>query len=330
MKIVIVGTGAMGSLFAALLARFADVVMVGSWSEQLLAVQEEGLILHHVDGQESRHIISATTLSAEAAPAELAIVAVKGWQSEQAAQLAHEALSPAGLALTLQNGLGNFEKIGDVVGLDRVAVGVTSEGATMLGAGVVRHAGNGHTYFAATESTRYRLEQTAVLFNQAGLPATVVEDAQGLIWGKLAVNAGINPLTALLQVPNGYLVQDARAFDIMCRAASEVAAVASKLGVDLPFAGAAAQAEEVARATANNRSSMAQDIARGMPTEIEQITGAVVHQGRSLDVWTPVNEALLLLVRARLKVGSWSTAVGDLPEDLQPIFRELATLETAP
>jgi 2-dehydropantoate 2-reductase len=329
MKIAIVGTGAMGSLFAALLARFADIVMVGSWSEQLLAVREEGLILRHVDGQESRHVIRATTRGADAAPAELAIVAVKGWQTERAARLAQKALSPSGLALTLQNGLGNLETIGAVVGPARVAVGVTSEGATMLGAGVVHHAGNGHTYFAATENMRTRLEQTAALFNQAGLPATVVEDAQSLIWGKLAVNAGINPLTALLQVPNGYLIQDARAFDIMGRAADEAAAVATKLGIKLPFTSAASRAAEVARATANNRSSMAQDIARGMPTEIEQISGAIVRQGRSVVAQSPVNEALLLLVRAKLKEGSWSTAVGDLPADLQPIFRDLSTLETA-
>ena len=329
MKIAIVGTGAMGSLFAALLAPLADVVLVGSWTEQLQAVREEGLILRHVDGQVSRRVIKATTIGSEAAPAELAIVAVKGWQTERAARLAQLALLPAGLALTLQNGLGNFEMIGRVVGQDRVAVGVTSEGATMLGAGVVRHAGSGHTYFAATESTRIRLEQTAALFSQAGLPATVVEDAQSLIWGKLVVNAGINPLTALLQVPNGYLIQDARAFDIMCRAADEAAAVASKLGIELPFTGAASRTADVARATASNRSSMAQDLVRGSPTEIEQIRGAVVRQGRSADARTPVNEALLHLVRAKLKVGSWSAAVADLPADLQPIFRELSTLETA-
>jgi 2-dehydropantoate 2-reductase len=327
MRIAIIGTGAMASLFAALLEPLADVIMVGSWTEQIQAVRREGLILKHPNGTESRHFLAATTSGLDAAPADLAVVAVKSWQTEKAAGLAQKALALDGLALTLQNGLGNLEKISAVVGAKRAAIGVTSEGATMLGAGTVRHAGRGHTYFAVKEGTRRRLEGTAALFAKAGLPTSLVDDAQGLIWGKLVVNAGINPLTALLQKPNGYLVENSNASEIMRRAALEAAAVAQALGIQLPFSNPAERAAEVAQATAANRSSMAQDIARGNPTEVEQITGAVAENGRQLGVPAPVNEALLLLVRAQIESGSWSPAIAGIPTELRPLFRELASLE---
>ncbi|UCG23336.1 MAG: 2-dehydropantoate 2-reductase [Chloroflexota bacterium] len=317
----------MASLFAARLEPLADVIMVGSWAEQIQAVHHNGLILEHPDGRESRHFFAATTAATEEAPADLAIVAVKSWQTERAAQRAQQALSSRGLALTLQNGLGNLEKIRTVVGADRAAIGVTSEGATMLGVGRVRHAGRGHTYFALREDTRLRLEDTAALFAKAGLLTSLVDDAQSLIWGKLVVNAGINPLTALIQKPNGYLVENSVAFDVMSRAAIETAAVAGAMNIELPYPDAAERAAEVARATSANRSSMAQDVARGMPTEVEQITGAVAELGRRVGVITPVNEALLLLVRAQIETGSWSSSIASIPDELQPPFLALASLE---
>jgi 2-dehydropantoate 2-reductase len=318
----------MGSLFAARLSSFAEVVMLGSWAEQLDTVRKQGLALYDLDGDASRHRFTATSMAADASPSDIALLLVKSWQTEVAASLAKKSLASEGLAITLQNGLGNLETLAKRVGVARAVQGVTSEGATLLGPGEVRHAGHGHTFFAASESTRDRLEQTAALFRQAGFAATVVDDATGLIWGKLAVNAAINPLTALLQIPNGQLLEDERTLDLMRSAAREVADVAERLGVTLPFADPAERAVAVARATSANRSSMAQDVTRGMPTEIEQISGAVVQYGRSLVVPTPVNEALLHLVRARISRGDWRNAVYELPEQLRLAFQQLLALES--
>lgn len=327
MKIAIIGTGAMGSLFAALLSTVADIVMIGHWAQQLEAVREHGLMLRRLDGDQSQHRIAVTSLPEEAFPAECALVLVKGWQTPVAAQLAQSVLAPHGLAITLQNGLGNLEILAKAVGSERAVLGVTSEGAMLLAPGLVRHAGRGQTIMAASESTKGRIEDIAALFSQAGLDASVVDDAQSVIWGKLAVNAAINPLTALLQVPNGWLLQERYTLDIMNQAAEEVSRVANRLGVTLPFDDAAAQALKVARATAENRSSMAQDIARGTPTEIEQICGAVVRSGRSVDVATPVNEALLHLVRTQIALGDWRHAIDVVAPELRRVFRELSTLE---
>lgn len=298
MRVVILGLGAMGSLFAGRLTPLVDTVMVGNWPEQLAVLQTHGLTVVQPDGQRQEIKVRATSQWEQVGPADLVLVLVKSWQTERAAGQATRILTEAGLALTLQNGLGNLERLARATGWDRAALGVTSEGATMLGPGLVRHAGHGRTHLATTRATIGRLEVVARLLNQAGFAVELVDNAEGLVWGKVAVNAGINPLTALLQVPNGFLARHKGARKIMVQAAQEAAAVAHAQGIHLPYSDAGAQAMAVAEATASNLSSMAQDAARGASTEIEAICGQIVARGQQLQVPTPTNEVLLNLVRA--------------------------------
>lgn len=122
----------------------------------------------------------------------------------------------------------------------------------------------------------------------------------GLVWGKLAINAGINPLTALLEVPNGELIRRPEARSLMGEAALEVANVAEARGIRLPYANPVEQMEQVAQRTAENDSSMLQDIRRGAPTEINAISGAVVREGQRPGVSAPVNRLLWKLVQAKV------------------------------
>ena len=302
MNIAIIGVGAMGCLFGAYLARVARVVMVGHWPAQLAALENKGLTLVGMDGSESHYRLHASSDPADAYPADVALILVKSQQTERAARQARQALTAAGVALTLQNGLGNVERLAAVLGSDGVALGVTSQGATILAPGRVRHAGHGPTYLAQRPATAAVLARLAALLNQVGLESHLTHNADGLMWGKLAVNAGINPLTALLGVRNGYLAENEPARTVMGQAAEEAAAVARAQGIELPFADAAGRALTVARATADNYSSMLQDVRRGAPTEIEAICGAIVEYGRRFKVPTPVNEGLYQLVK-RLEVG---------------------------
>ena len=130
------------------------------------------------------------------------------------------------------------------------------------------------------------------MLNMAGMAAELTNDVRSLQWGKLAVNAGINALTAILGVPNGFLAVNEQARQIMCAAAEETASVASALGIKLPYADACEQVTYVARSTAENISSMLQDVLRGAPTEINAINGAVAERGRRLGLLTPVNDLL--------------------------------------
>jgi 2-dehydropantoate 2-reductase len=126
----------------------------------------------------------------------------------------------------------------------------------------------------------------------------IVDDAQSLIWGKLVVNAAINPLTALLRVPNGELLERSSAREMMRTLASEVAQVAEAESIRLPFPDPIAAVEEVARKTAANHSSMLQDVLRGAPTEIDAICGAVVRVAQKHNIDAFANRTCWTLVKA--------------------------------
>ena len=300
MRIVIAGVGAMGCLLGACLGSVADVALLGCWPEQLTALRRDGLRLEHPDGRVSHHALAVTGDVAAVGRASIALVAVKSRQTPAAAQAIAPLLSAGGLAVTLQNGLNNRATLRAVLGDERVALGVTAQGATVIAPGVVRHAGHGPTYLgrdaALGPSQLAYLHELASLFERAGLETHVVDDTDGLVWGKLAVNAAINPLTALLRVPNGALLEHEELVAVMRRTAAEVAAVAAAQGIPLAN-DAADRAITVARATAANRSSMLQDVERGAPTEIEAICGAVARAGLAVGVPTPLNSRLLDLVR---------------------------------
>jgi 2-dehydropantoate 2-reductase len=298
MQIAIVGIGAMGCLFAGRLTPLADVVMLGTWGDQLDALHQHGLRVRRPDGSETICSVRATDNLAEVEPVDLVLILVKSHKTDRAAEIAAEILKPSGLALTLQNGLGNVEKLVASVGWDRSALGVTAQGATMVAPGVVREGGPGLTHLATRPGTWERLQNVATLFQTAALETHLVENAISLIWGKLAVNAGINPLTALLRLPNGFLADNEVARHIMGQAAEETAAVAHAQGIEMPYPSAAGRALQVARATATNHSSMLQDVLRDAPTEVEAITGEITRLGRQYHIPTPINDQLLALMHA--------------------------------
>jgi len=293
--LLIVGTGAMACLFGTRLSPFAQVTMLGTWREGLAALQGEGIRLED-DGVSRAAPVRATSDPAECVGARHALVLVKSWQTERAARQLQQCLAPDGVALTLQNGLGNRERLIQALGPERVAQGVTTWGVTLLGPAHARVGGEGLTYIG----THPRLAPLVGLLGESGFALEEVGDVEGLAWGKVVVNAAINPITALLHIPNGSLLSADRsgAWRVAAEAAAEAAAVAAARGVSLPFGESEGYVADVARRTAANRSSMLQDVERGRPTEIDAICGAVVAEGERLGVDTPVNRVLWDLVRS--------------------------------
>ena len=294
MDTLIVGTGAMACLFAGRMAGAGvAVTMLGNWAEARTALRRDGVRLVEADGTERAYPVQVADDPCECGCFSEALVLVKAWQTERAADQLATCLRPDGLALTLQNGLGNRERLAQRLGEKRVALGVTTAGATLLGPGRVRAAGSGKISLQAHP----RLEALADALHTAGFDIEVVSDPRALLWGKLVINAAINPLTALLDVPNGELLKRPSARALMAEAAREAAAVAAALGVRLPYPDPAARAEQVAEQTAANISSMLQDVRRGAPTEIDAISGAVVSEAERLGLDAPVNRTLWRLVR---------------------------------
>lgn len=293
--LLVTGTGALASLFGARLAAAGvEVTMLGSWPEGLAALRAHGVRLVEADGAQRAWPVRIAADPAECRGIPYALVLVKAWQTERAAQQLAACLPADGLALTLQNGWGNRETLEQALGPDRVALGTTTLGATLLAPGVVRAGGQG----PVTLGSHPRVQPLANLLRAAGFDVRLANDVAGLAWGKLVINAAINPLTALLRAPNGQLLERPEARALMGLAASEAAAAGLAQGLHLPFDDPVAAAEDVARRTAVNHSSMYQDVQRGRPTEIDAICGAVVQAGERVGVATPVNRTLWLLVRA--------------------------------
>jgi 2-dehydropantoate 2-reductase len=293
--ILLVGTGALATLFAARLSEAGhSVSMLGTWKNGLHALQQNGARIVDSNGNERAYKVHVTDDPNEVSPAKFALVLVKSWQTERAASQLKTALAGDGLAVTLQNGLGNRETLARDLGASRVALGVTTTGATLVAPGLVRPGGEG---VISVEQNQLLAPLEAAL-RSSNFNLQVVNNAQSLIWGKLVINAAINPLTALLRISNGELLARPIVRKIMASLARETADVANAEHVLLPFSNPVSAAEDVARKTATNHSSMFQDVRRGAPTEIDAICGAVTKHGEKHGIKTPYNRACWKLVNA--------------------------------
>jgi len=298
MQILILGTGALGTLFAARLGAAGHAIsMLGTWQAGLDALRAGGARLVDSAGIERAYPVHATDNPRDCRGAAHALVLVKAWQTERAAGQLADCLAADGLAVTLQNGLGNREALANGLGTERVALGVTTAGATLLGPGLAREGGEG----IISIERHPALGPVEAALRSAAYNLQVVEDAQALIWGKLVINAAINPLSALLKVPNSELLTRPAARELMGALAHETAAVAAAQSVTLPFADPVLAAEQVARQTGANHSSMFQDVRRGAPTEIDAICGAITRLGERHGVPTPVNRVCWKLVQAMVQ-----------------------------
>ena len=300
MRIVIFGAGSLGSLLGALLDGVHEVVLVGR-DPHVSAVRDSGL---RVTGVDSFAASPAATTEGTGLDADLAVVTVKAYDTAAAA---HDlATSDIGAAVSLQNGLGNEETL--AAGLEcPVVAGTTTHGAMLSEPGVVEWTGRGEVAVGnwgrdggdrtpQGDDTDDPASRVAAAFRAASIDATVDPDIRHRLWTKLAVNAAINPVTALTRVRNGRVFEGPTAAYAE-RAARETAAVARAEGIELDAGAVVEEARAVARRTADNRSSMFQDLAAGRRTEIDAISGAVSDRGDDHRIDTPVNGLLAALLR---------------------------------
>ncbi len=293
--VLLVGTGALATLFAARLSEAGhSVSMLGTWKSGLKALQENGARIVDANGNERAYKVHATDDPREVSGAKHVLVLVKSWQTERAARQLKVALAGGGLATTLQNGIGNKETLIRDLGTGRVSLGTTTTGATLLGPGLVKIGGEGIISLEQHQA----LGPLEAALRSSNFNLQIVDDARSLVWGKLVINAAINPLTALLRIPNGELLSRPLARKVMSALARETAEVAKAERIHLPFSNPVEAAEDVARKTATNMSSMFQDVRRGAKTEIDAICGAVTLRGQKHGINTPYNRACWQLVRA--------------------------------
>lgn len=297
MKVAVLGSGAMGSLFGGLLAADgASVTLIDVWEEHVEALRSDGLRMETPEGRERKIDVAATTDPTSVDEPDLVLVFVKSIHTAEAIEDAAPMLSDADV-LTVQNGLGNPETIAEHLDRERILAGVTAHGSTLVGPGRIRHAGRGETtigrYFVDNDD---RVRTIADRFSEAGIDTDVSENVRTAIWEKVLVNVGINAATALARVRNGLLVTEPPGRRLVDRAIDEALAVAEAEGHDLD-SDLKDHVLSIAEATGSNKSSMRQDVEAGRRTEIETLNGEIVRRAERHDVETPVNRTLADLLR---------------------------------
>lgn len=296
-KVLICGTGALATLFAAKLSAIkADVTVLGTWREALDVFNGDGA---RVEGEQAVPVRALSDLAITPLSTEVLFL-VKSWQTETVSRKLSSCLSREGIVLSLQNGLVHESILKQIIGKQRIVIGVTTVGATLVTPGVVRMVGKGMIWI----EKHPRVNNVVKLLQTAGFSIALVDSILPHIWGKLIINAAINPLTAILRVKNKEIVADPLANELMKRLIIEATTVANNIGIKLPFSDPIAAAEEVAILTGDNKSSMLMDILRNVPTEIDAINGAIIEIGDKLKVDVSLNRIVANMVRQNTQLSS--------------------------
>lgn len=298
MNILILGAGAMGTLFGARLqaAGYAPVLL-GRQADRMEIIAEQGLLVDELDGTRSNWIANVCQTPGDISTLpDVVLVLVKSYATDEAVSSVVPFCHEQTVFVTVQNGMGNWEQIAAHVPPERILAGVTAQGATRLGPGHIRHGGNGTTILGAIQA-----EPSDVLwdliqaFRQAGLKCEATDRTLEHIWAKLFVNIGINAITALTGVPNGWIAECAPAREVAQAAVGEAMQVAEARGMK-PSLDTVDRVLAIAQATARNHSSMLQDVRNANQTEVNAINGIICRWGQEHNISTPVNMALKNLV----------------------------------
>ncbi|MBI4917473.1 MAG: 2-dehydropantoate 2-reductase [Acidobacteria bacterium] len=299
MRVAIVGPGAIGCTIGAYLV-LADnqVTFLARDEARAHRLRRSGIRVEGVRGS-FRVPVAATADAGRAGSFQLVLVCVKAYDTAAAMAQHAAAVGPTTIVATFQNGLGNVEALAGVVGEGRVLGGTTAMGANVVGPGRVHHAGAGETFVGEPSGELSgRAEHIARQLTAAGVETRAVRDIRARLWSKVAVNCGINALTAILRVRNGVLPRHAETLAVMDSAVREAVAVARARGLPLEAETMVERTREVARRTADNVSSMLADVRARRRSEIAEINGAVAAAAREAGLSAPVNETLAFLVCA--------------------------------
>ena len=301
-KIIVVGAGAMGGLFGGLIAEGGlDVTLIDAWPEHIAAIKQNGLRIVGVGGDRAIKV-KATTDASEVRTADVVLFQCKAFANEAAAKSARHLFGGATVAISFQNGLGNEQTLGAILGAQNVLGGLTAQAGLAEGPGVVRNFGDLPTYIGEMAGgLSERAVAIAKAFTTHGLPVSASADIKRDKWKKLLGNVALGAISAVTDMRSVEIMRVPELQQIVFRAVDEAAAVAAREGVALDVA----EAREVLMklvdtaggGTGNSKSSMREDIIRRRRTEIDTIHGAVARLARQHEVATPTIDTMVAMVK---------------------------------
>ncbi len=298
--IAVVGVGAMGSIYAGLLADAGNTVLaIDSNEAHVRRINEAGLRITGASGERTVRLQAHTR--APAAPVDLVVIAVKAAHASAAADASRPLLGPDTLVLTIQNGLGSADAVAASLGGERLMVGV----AQGFGASLPEPGHAHHNDMKAIRMGAYSdldpdaVERVAALWRAAGFDAGAVTDIVAMQWEKLICNVAYSAPCALTGMTVGELMDDEIMGPVSRAAATEAWTVANALGVGIHVPDPVALVRDFAARMPDARPSVLLDLEAGRRSEVDVINGAVVREAAKVGRSAPVNMTLTALVRAQ-------------------------------
>jgi len=298
MNVIVVGCGALGSLLAFKMVRAKIPVRVlQRKGAQYDALKAGGIRYIDREGRIERVFCEVVPNLDGIESVDLALITVKAYQTEEAASVLRGRLSENGVALTLQNGLGNAEVLEKTLGAERVAAGICTYGSHRRGPGEIAWGGDGMIRFGPWENG-VDLSRVAALLKQAGIETVLERDPRQALWEKVILNAAVNPVSALVRTRNGVLLESPETRALVFQLVEEGVQAARCAGEQIETEPMKKLVRSVLEKTANNRTSMLQDVESGRRTEVDAILGRLLGYAREKGNRLIRMETLYALIRA--------------------------------
>lgn len=313
MKVVIVGGGAIGRLFGSFLVRGGnEITLIDIDHDTLGALQEKGIGLIGENKDDSDEETSFPVQALESGDAlttaDLVLLLVKSQSTLAAVKDIAHLISESCPLLCMQTGLGNLETAREIVSEGNILLGITFMSATALSGARVRTGGLAKTYIGELDGTfSLRLEKICQTFNRCGIETQMVKRALGRLWCKVITYSAINPVSAILQVPNGSLTSKMESITLMKRLLDEGRAVANSHSIELVYPDLYELLFDACEKSSNNLSSMLQDILNEVPTEIDAQNGAICRYGAEKGVQVPTHHTMVQLIKL---LECWNPGMG--------------------
>jgi 2-dehydropantoate 2-reductase len=301
MKICIVGTGAMGSVYAGLLCDAGnDVWAIDRWADHIEAIGKNGLRVEGKSGDRTVRL-KATTDVTEIGSCDLVIIATKAMDVVQAAESAKVLLGPNTAILPIQNGLGSSKKVADILGSERVIMGIAGGfGASIKAPGHVHHNGMEFVHLGELNGpATSRLKGIAKIWQDAGFTVKMFDDIHQLVWEKLICNVCFSGTCAITEMTIGKVMADKNAWLVAAGCATEAFSVAKARGIHIDFDDPVNYVRNFGSRIPDAMPSMLLDHMEGRPSEIDVINGAIPLEGEKLGIPTPFNTVVSALVHAK-------------------------------
>lgn len=299
MKITILGAGAMGALFGGYLSQRNDVYLVDVDSSRIEQILKCGVRIREQDGVERIFKLNAVTNTQGLPQMDLIIVFVKSIYTESALENNRGLIGNTTYLMTLQNGAGHEEKLLQFVDVDHVIIGTTQHNSSIIKDGYVNHGGTGESIIGLLGGESERIQHIANEFTMCGFDCKISNDVKKQIWKKLFTNTAASSLTAVLQVPLGYIYNNPNARTLMHWLCKEAVSVANaQVGIEFDEEKVIADVEMVCKNAPNGYTSIYADVKAGIRSEVDTISGSVVEVAKQLGLSVPYHEMIVQLIHA--------------------------------